>query len=111
MNDSSSATGAGRGLQLQTKTMKQPEPNKLTSIAPVRCSAVVRPVGVVKPIGPSSDDFDAWLKTREDVALRFEIGNMRASRHTGYEIWRSAWMACEREHGIRSNTQRSEPSK
>jgi hypothetical protein len=50
------------------------------------------------PIGPSSTDYEAWLKTRPNIAARF---CKHFSTHSGYEIWRNAWMACEREHGIR----------
>ena len=56
------------------------------------------------PVGPSSTDYEAWLKKRPAIALRFDNSgkhNSKLSQIAGYEIWRNAWLACEREHKIR----------
>lgn len=50
-------------------------------------------------IGPSSTDYDAWLANRHDLLDRFR--DRTFSIHSGYEIWRNAWLACEKEHGLR----------
>ena len=54
----------------------------------------------VRPVGPSSDDYYAWLEGRPDLKARFQPYPGFTER-IGYEIWRNAWLACEREHGIR----------
>lgn len=60
------------------------------------------PKKAVSPIGPSSDDYHAFLAKRVDLALRMKSKGPRFTTNAGYEIWRNAWLACEIEHGIRS---------
>lgn len=55
---------------------------------------------VVMPVGPSSDDFQDWMAGRPDMKARIEAKDV--NEHVAYEIWRSAWLACEREHKIRA---------
>lgn len=56
----------------------------------------------LNPIGPSSDDYQAFLAKRPDLAVRMKARGPRLTAGGGYEIWRNAWLACEIEHGIRS---------
>lgn len=59
------------------------------------------------PVGPSSTDYEAWLKSRPELVARFAppasglFGPRSFSQIAGYEIWRNAWLACEYQHGIR----------
>ncbi len=53
-----------------------------------------------KPIGPDSDTYNRFMNARSDLDRR--ISDKDFTRHTGYEIWRNAWLCCERAHGIRA---------
>lgn len=55
-----------------------------------------------KPIGPSSDDYQAFLAKRPSIAASLKDAAPTFTMHDGYEIWRNAWLACEIEHGIRA---------
>jgi hypothetical protein len=50
-----------------------------------------------EPIGPSSTDYDLWMAQNPFIATAIS----EKVKSYAYEIWRQAWMACEREHGIR----------
>lgn len=54
---------------------------------------------VPKPIGPSSTDYDVFMGKRPDLAAR--LRDKTFTTHHGYEVWRNAWLVCEKEHGIR----------
>mgnify|MGYP001584443240 FL=1 len=53
------------------------------------------------PIGPSSTDYEAWLKTQPSLSCRLASAGKGFTQIAGYAIWRAAWLACEFQHGIR----------
>tara|TARA_R110002050_G_scaffold243758_1_gene380251 strand:+ start:2656 stop:2919 length:264 start_codon:yes stop_codon:yes gene_type:complete len=84
-------------MPTKTKTRAAKAPKSRT--ASRRCAVSTR--SAISPIGPSSDDYNAWLAKRPDIVARMNDAAPKFTTHSGYEIWRNGWLACVAVLGIR----------